>query len=97
MTNKKKERTIAGFGSVADSNLKGNSNIDSDKDTNNDFLKEIVESNKPKEKTHIFKGYYLEIEIANKIDEMAEGKPKGTKSDIVNESLKKVFKDMGWL
>lgn len=81
----RKKRTISGFNEVAN-----NSNIknDSDDNTNNTVLDNIINDRKPKEKTHIFKGYYLEREVANAIDRITEGKPKGTKSDFVNEVIK---------
>ncbi|MYL22040.1 hypothetical protein GLW04_19380 [Halobacillus litoralis] len=68
-----------------------------DSNINNDFLDNIVGKKTTKEKTHVFKGFYLEREVANVIDENAAGKPKGVKSEIVNESLKRVFKEMGWM
>jgi len=88
MSNKKKERTIAGFSSVAGDNVKAkNSNSD------NDLINDILETNKPKEKTHVFKGYYLENEVARVIDTLTDGKPKGTKSEFINGILKKYFKE----
>lgn len=86
-----KKRTLSGFGNVAKDNI----DIDSDKD--NDVLDDIIQERKPKEKTHIFKGYYLEREVANTIDRITEGKPKGTKSDFVNEVIKKYLTSEGYM
>jgi len=93
MANKNKERTISGFGSVANGDESAGENSNSD----NNFLNDIIDSKQTKDKTHIFKGFYLERDIANTIDKYASGKPKGVKSDIVNEALRRTFKDMGWM
>lgn len=92
MSKKNKGRTIAGFDSVAgddDNNIK----INRDSDIDNDLISNVMKSNKPKTKTHEFKGYYFEKEIVNVINKLTEGKPKGTKSDLVNDIVKKYFKD----
>lgn len=90
----RKGRTLSGFGEVAD-----NINIDSKKDSKNDIdlVSEILKGQKPKEETHIFKGFYLENEIADVIDDLAEGKPRGIKSELVNTILKNYFKSEGIL
>lgn len=87
---KGKERTLSGFGDVAD-----NINIDSNSKSDTDILGDIMKGKKTKDETHVFRGYYLENEIANTIDRITASKPRGTKSEIVNEVLKKYFKQEG--
>lgn len=89
-----KKRTISSFDEVAsNSNIKNESNTND----NNDVLDSIINERKPKEKTHVFKGYYLEREVANTIDRITDGKPKGTKSDFINEVIKKYLISEGFM
>lgn len=89
-----KRRKISSFNEVA-SNSDINSN-DKNNDDNN-VLDNILKEKKSKEQTHIFKGYYLEREVANAIDRITEGKPKGTKSDFVNAVIKNYLISEGYL
>lgn len=84
-----RKRKISSFNEVA-----SNSDI---KNNNNDILDNIINKRKPKEKTHVFKGYYLERDVANTIDRITEGKPKGAKSDFVNEVIKKYLTSEGYM
>lgn len=86
-----KKRKISSFDEVAN-----NSNIKNENENNeNNILKNVLEHRRPKGKTHVFKGFYLEREVAALIDRLTDDKPKGTKSDLVNEILKEYFKREG--
>ena len=92
----RKKRSISSFNEVA-----SNNNIESDNkndvNTNDNVIDDIIQGRKSKEQTHIFKGYYLERDVANTIDRITEGKPKGTKSDFVNEVIKRYLKSEGYM
>lgn len=88
----KKKRTISSFIDVA-----SNSNIENDSNIKDDSISDILEGKKTKEQTHIFKGYYLEREVANTIDRITEGKPKGVKSEFVNQVLKNYLISEGYM
>lgn len=86
-----KKRTVSSFQEVAsDINIKNNDNSD-------DLLNSVLKDKKPKEKTHIFKGYYLEREVANEIDRITDGKPKGTKSEFINAVIKSYLISEGYI
>lgn len=91
-----KKRDIANlsFDSVA-------SDINNDNDKNNEKESGLLEGigRVPKDKTHVFKGFYLEIELANIIDRIADPKVagKGAKSDLVNKILREAFSREGLL
>lgn len=87
-----RKRKISSFNEVA-----SNSDIKNNNNNNNDILDNIINNRKPKEKTHVFKGYYLERDVANTIDRITEGKPKGAKSDFVNEVLKNYLRSEGYM
>lgn len=96
----KEKRKVAGFGKVAggnDSNINSdteeNITIDVESRRNDDILGNILEANKSKDETHTFKGFYLENDVARTIDRVTQNKAKGAKSDLVNEILKRYFKD----
>lgn len=101
----KQKRSIASFGDVAEINNKKdknnnqniNINVNEKNDDKMDPLDKVIAKNKKKEDTHILKGIYFEKEIANAIDRIAEGGGKGIKSQLVNEAVKKVFKEKGWI
>ena len=88
----RKKRSISGFDKVASEN-----DIDINNKDKNDLLHDIIEKKKTKDQTHIFKGFYLEKAIADVIDRLSAGKTKGIKSEIVNEILKKYFRENGLL
>lgn len=88
---KEGKRTLSSFGEVAN-----DINIDNKNDNNkNDLVDRIIRGNKNKKETHTFKGYYLENRVADKIDELTDGEPRGTKSEFVNEIIKKYFQSEG--
>lgn len=91
MTNKRK---LSSFDKVA-SNIDIN-NKDNDTNKSNNDLVDRVRS-KTKKETHTFKGYYLENEVANQIDVLTDGQPRGTKSEFVNEIIKKYLQGEGRL
>ncbi|MGG3737234.1 hypothetical protein [Aeribacillus pallidus] len=103
----RKNRHIAGFNDVANRNNKDNDNQKININVNNDNnvkenenldeLDKIIENNKKKDKTHVLKGIYFEREVAAAIDRVGRNGGKGIKSQIVNEAVKKVFKEKGWL
>lgn len=87
-----RKRKISSFDDVA-----SNNDINSNDNNKNDVINDILEGKKTKDQTHIFKGYYLEREVANAIDRITEGRPKGTKSDLVNHIIKNYLTDEGIL
>jgi hypothetical protein len=94
-------RTLAGFDEVASKkpniNINDNDNNEVKENENEDPLDKIISSNKKKDETHVLKGIYFEKEVARAIDRIARNGGKGIKSQIVNEAVKKVFKEKGWL
>lgn len=94
-----KKRTLSSFGDVSDhKNININSENETDNKTENDStIKQILEGQKSKEETHVFKGFYLENEVADAIDRITRRSPKGAKSKLVNAILKKHLKDEGYL
>ncbi len=108
----RKNRHIAGFQDVANisniNNEKDNIDINnsnnmidsknsSENDNDIDIFEQIIHDSKGTDK--IFRGVYFDREVANAIDRIARkaGGKKGIKSQIVNEAVKKVFKEKGWL
>ena len=89
----RKDRKITQFDAVANDI---NSNNDSHNDSNSN-INNILDKHREKRETHIFRGYYLEREVANAIDSIAAGKPKGVKSELVNEIIKKYLKEEGYM
>jgi hypothetical protein len=89
----RKGKSLADFGAIAsDTNI----NISNDNNSNDkDVIGNILSGKKSKKDTHTFKGYWLENEVANTIDRITEGKPKGVKSELVNEIIKKYLKSEG--
>jgi hypothetical protein len=81
-----------------ENNIGINNEINNDNENENvDVLDNIINNNKKKDQTHILKGIYFEREVAAAIDRIARKGGKGIKSQIVNEAVKKVFKEKGWL
>lgn len=107
----RKNRHIAGFDDVANRenkdnidkkvnvNINENSNKKSnDKENENiDPIDKIISENKKKDKTHILKGIYFEREVAAAIDRIGRQGGRGIKSQIVNEAVKRVFIEKGWM
>ena len=101
----RKNKNLAGFDDVASEdstqpniNVNDNDNIKGENhDNKHDVMEQVLIEKKSKVKTHVLKGIYFEIEVANTIDRMARGKGKGIKSELVNEAVKKVFKEKGWM
>lgn len=93
MMSKKKERNLAGFSEVARDNIESSKNSDS----NNDLMDDILQTRETKDKTHTFRGFYLENDLVRALDRNTVGKPKGVKSDLINAILREKFKAMGWI
>lgn len=85
-----RKRTLSGFDEVAN-DIDIDSTSKNDNKDNIDLVSDIIKGHKTKDETHIFKGYYLENDIANVIDRISEGKPRGFKSELVNQILKNYF------
>lgn len=62
-----------------------------------DPLEELFQDHPRKDDTHTYKGFYLEKNIVKIIDKKSKKGGKGMKSKIVNEALKIVFKQKGWM
>lgn len=99
----RQKRTLAGFDEVAFKNINNNINDNANNDVkeneneNEDPMDRILSANKKKDETHVLKGIYFEKEVAQAIDRIARNGGKGIKSQLVNEAVKKVFKEKGWL
>lgn len=104
----RKNKNLAGFSDVANINDKVNNNIiDNDSDANNvrkenstsngGFLDQLIEGNQKKKSQTKVTGIYLEPELENILNQLARKGGKGTKSKIVNESLRFVFQQKGLL
>lgn len=94
---RKKERTLAGFNSVAGENFtEEKKDINSNNDNDNNSLNDIVENRVTKDKTHVFRGFYLEKDLVKVLDKYTKNK-KGLKSEVVNNALRNAFKDAGWM
>ncbi|GIN93279.1 hypothetical protein J22TS1_43300 [Siminovitchia terrae] len=105
----RKNRHIAGFDDVANResnnninekvivNINENNNFKNDDKENIDPIDKIINDNKKKEKTHILKGIYFEREVAAAIDRLGRTGGRGIKSQVVNEAVKQVFKEKGWM
>lgn len=75
-----------------------NSNNNSDNNSNKPKKQdpeEVINSKKTKDQTHIFKGYYLERKVANRVDKNSSRGIRGSKSDYVNTILKNHFIEIG--
>ena len=88
----RKNKNLTTFDDVANNN-----NINNNNNSDNNILTDVLKSKKTKDQTHVFKGFYLEHEVAHAIDRITEGKQKGVKSELVNEILKKYFREEGIL
>lgn len=83
-----KRRNLAGFGEVA--SQPGNNNDNDNINVNNNIESLFTEKEKP-----ILVGVYFDPELAKTLDEVSKGRPKGAKSKIVNEAVRKLFQEMG--
>lgn len=81
-----KRRNLAGFGEVASQKENDNDNVN----VNNNIENLFTEKEKP-----ILVGVYFDPELAKILDEVSKGRPRGAKSKIVNEALRKLFQEMG--
>ena len=97
----RQRRTLAGIDEVASKNpninVNDNDNNEIKENENEDPMDRILSANKKKDETHVLKGIYFEKEVAQAIDRIARNGGKGIKSQLVNEAVKKVFKEKGWL
>lgn len=91
---KRKNRSLASFDSVADINTNENNNdnvnvnINDNKKVN---IEDILETAPKKELV----GIYFDADIARELDNLSKGKPRGTKSKLVNEAMRKLLKELG--
>lgn len=69
-------------------------NINSNINTNMDTIDALFEE---EEDPVVFRGFYLEKDIVTVLNKLGEKGGKGIKSKIVNEALRKVFREKGWL
>jgi len=98
MARKQKERTIAGFNSVAGDEIASSEEQNINNNNNeNDPVESIIKDKKTKDQTHTQRGFYLENKVSDAIDRVAENKSKGIKSEMVNEILKKYFQEHGFM
>lgn len=91
------ENKIANENTNKNTNKSVSKNANENKNENIDPLDKVLMENKKKDKTHILKGIYFEREVAAAIDRIGKNGGKGIKSQIVNEAVKKVFKEKGWM
>ena len=68
-----------------------------DKSGNIDYLDSLIESQNSKKKKSVLKGIYFSEDIAETLDKLGEKGGRGTRSKIVNEVVRKVFKEKGLL
>lgn len=64
---------------------------------NLDALDALFKDNQPKSVTHTYRGFYLENDIVKVLDRLAKKGGKGIKSQLVNEALKRIFIEKGWM
>lgn len=76
-----------------DSDVENNSETETELDP----LEELFQEHPRKDDTHTYRGFYLENSIVKIIDKKSKKGGKGMKSKIVNEALKIVFKEKGWM
>lgn len=75
-----------------------NNNNNNYNDIDNNMLDDIVNNKQMKGDTQVFRGYYLDKDLADAIELNTKGKKKkGVKSDVVNAALRKTFREMGWI
>lgn len=58
-------------------------------------LDELLDGGKRPVNNKVFKGFYLDPEIAKVLDKLAKQKGKGVQSQVVNEALKMIFIQKG--
>lgn len=78
----------------ADIDIKDNE--DDNTNANEDLLGQLLEESKKKEELSLV-GVYLERDVAKVLDRLGKKGGRGMKSRIVNENLKKLFKESGYL
>ncbi|MGN7300256.1 hypothetical protein [Ferdinandcohnia sp. SAFN-114] len=77
---------------------RNNSTMDSTLNMANlDALDALFKDNQPKSVTHTYRGFYLENDIVKVLDRLAKKGGKGIKSQLVNEALKRIFIEKGWM
>lgn len=62
-----------------------------------DFIDKVIKSEEPKKSDKGLVGVYLEPDLAKILDGLLEKGGRGTKSEIVNLALRKLFKEKGLL
>ncbi|MBU8908244.1 hypothetical protein [Desertibacillus haloalkaliphilus] len=77
-----------------DNNSNINNNIDSNTDNDSsDAIDDLFE----KKDEPIFRGFYLDKDVVKVLDKVSKRGSKGIKSQLVNEALRKIFIEKGWL
>lgn len=102
----RKERNLASFSAVASEDnivVKEDKNdmiINNDVDVINnddgeDIFDQLIDGKKKKQVKNVWTGVYLKPEIAKVLEQLSKRGGKGAKSEIVNESLRRVFSKKG--
>jgi hypothetical protein len=98
-----RNRSIAGFGQVANDNDNKNNNNDIDVNTNNNInnnidnnvnIDALLGSAEPKKEMI---GIYFDADVAAVLKQLKNQGKRGAQSKVVNEAVKKLFQDKGLL
>lgn len=95
MSRRRKIADISFDGVASNTDINNNNNNDNDNTKETSILDDL--GREPKDKTHVFKGFYIENELAVLIDRITANKGKGAKSDLINRILRNAFKQEGLL
>lgn len=71
--------------------------IDEEDEESGSILDDLLGKSQRIEDTHVMRGIYIEKSLDKIIDRLAKKGGRGVKSKLVNEALKKLFKDKGLL
>lgn len=80
----------------ADKPLEAPKNVEEDEESGS-ILDDLLGKSQRIEDTHVMRGIYIEKSLDKIIDRLAKKGGRGVKSKLVNEALKKLFKDKGLL
>lgn len=75
-----------------DNDLVFENNVNSD-----DILNDLLAPKKKKGDTHEMRGIYFEKEVVRIMDKLARNNSKGFKSALVNEAVKRVLREKGYM
>lgn len=78
-----------------DNNVNVNKNKNSDNNGEEDFIDQLLSGKKKKETEQVVTGFYLRKDISQILDKLAKKGGRGTKSQIANDALEKLFKEKG--